>query len=197
MLHPKGDVYYMALRITQTYGQIGIDTYRSWMDIKQTPPKAYIEQGSPELSIEGELPKVHIDQTQCFAESGLKPALQFASDYYKEGLEAGLEAMSRIAEEGTRLRAIEKGGNPIAEIAYGKFLINDQVTMVQMPKSRPEIQWDMGYLRIDWKPNPAKIEWETHTTPQINATRHRVDIYMKQWSDIKIEYIGKNIDSKI
>ncbi|NLY60104.1 MAG: hypothetical protein GX054_01145, partial [Clostridiales bacterium] len=56
----------MALRITQVFGQIGIDTYRSWMDIRQTPPKAHIEQRKPELSIEGKLPKVYIDQTQCF-----------------------------------------------------------------------------------------------------------------------------------
>ncbi len=187
----------MALRITQTYGQIGIDTYRSWMDIKQTPPKAHIEQKLPELSIERKLPKVYIDQTQCFAESGLKPALQLAMDFNKEGLQAAFEGIGRIAEEGTRLRAIEKGGNPIAQIAYEKSVRNYQPVMVQMPKSRPDIRWDMGYLHINWKPNPAKIEWETYTTAQINATKHRVDIYMKQWPDIKIEYIGNNIDSSI
>lgn len=197
MVHSKGDANYMALRITQTHGQIGIQTYRSWMDIRQTPPKAHIEQRPPELYIERKLPEVHIDQTQCFAESGLKPVLQLASDFYKEGLQAGFEAIGRIAEEGTRLRSIEKGGNPIAEIAYEKSLRNDQVTMVQMPKSRPKIEWDMGYLRIDWKPNPAKIEWETYTTAQINATKHKVEIYMRQWPDIKIEYIGNNIDSRI
>lgn len=167
------------------------------MDIRQTPPKAHIEQRPPELYIERKLPEVHIDQTQCFAESGLKPVLQLASDFYKEGLQAGFEAIGRIAEEGTRLRSIEKGGNPIAEIAYEKSLRNDQVTMVQMPKSRPKIEWDMGYLRIDWRPNPAKIEWETYTTAQINATKHKVEIYMRQWPDIKIEYIGNNIDSRI
>ena len=187
----------MALQISQTYGQIGIDTYRSWMDIKQTPPKAYIEQKPPELSIDRKLPKVHIDQTQCFAESGLKPALQLARDFYDDSLQAAFEAIGRIAEEGTRLAAIDKGGNPIAEIAYEKSQRNDRVTMVQMPKSKPDIQWDMGYLNISWKPNPAKIEWETYTTAQINASKHRVEIYMKQWPDIKIEYVGNNVDHMI
>ncbi|MFY9277978.1 MAG: DUF6470 family protein [Caldicoprobacterales bacterium] len=187
----------MALRITQVFGQIGIDTYRSWMDIRQTPPKAHIEQRKPELSIEGKLPKVYIDQTQCFTESGLKPPLQLAMDFNMEGKKAAFEAIGRIAQEGTRLRSIEKGGNPIAEIAYEKSQRDYEITMVQMPKSRPDIEWDLGYLKIDWKPNPAKIEWETYTTAQINATKHRVDIYMKQWPDIKIEYIGNNIDSSI
>src|SRR5690554_4599512 len=110
----------MALRISQTYGQIGIDSYRSWMDIRQTPPKAHIEQRPPELSIDRKLPKVHIDQTQCFAESGLKPALQLARDFNKEGLQVAFEAIGRIAQEGSRLAAIEKGGNPIPEIAGEK-----------------------------------------------------------------------------
>ena len=187
----------MDLRITQTYGQIGIETYRSHIEIKQNPPKAHIEQRPPELTIDRKPPKVYIDQTQCFAESGLKPALQLASDFYREGLQAVLEGIGRVAEEGTRLRSIEKGGNPIADIAYEKSQRNYRLEMVQMPKSKPDIQWDMGHLNIDWKPNPARIEWDIHTRALITANRHRVDIYMRQWPDIKIEYVGNNVDSRI
>lgn len=187
----------MTLRITQTYGQIGIDTSKSKIEIRQSLPKAYIEQKPPELTIDQKLPKVHIDQTQCFAESGLKPALQLSSDFYKEGLQAVLEGIGRVAEEGTRLAAIEKGGNPIADIAYERLQRNYEAVMVQMPKSRPDIEWDMGYLDINFKPNPPKINWETQTMAEISASRHRVDIYMKQWPDIKIEYVGNNIDSTI
>ena len=187
----------MDLRITQTYGQIGIDTYRSHMEIEQTPPKANIEQRPPELTIDKKLPKVYIDQAQCFAESGLKPALQLADDFYKEGLQAVFEGIGRMAEEGTRLAAIEKGGNPIADMAYEKLQRNYHLEMVQMPKSRPNIEWDMGHVDIKWQPNPAKIEWDIHTKADITATRHRVDIYMKEWPDIKIEYVGNNVDSII
>ena len=42
-----------------------------------------------------------------------------------------------------------------------------------MPKSKPDIQWDMGHLNIDWKPNPARIEWDIHTRALITANRHR------------------------
>lgn len=167
------------------------------MNIRQTPPKAYIKQRPPELYIDRKLPRVKIDQTQCFAESGLKPALQIAKDFYDDSLQVAYEAIGRIAEEGTRLAAIDKGGNPIAEIAYEKFQRNDQVTMVQMPKSKPDIRWDMGYLNISWKPNPAKIDWETYTMAEINASKHKVDIYIKQWPDIKVKYIGNNVDSII
>lgn len=187
----------MGLQIRQTYGQIGIDTYRSWMDIKQTPPKANIEQRPPELTIDSQLPKVHIDQTQCFAESGLKTSLQLAHDFYAEGMQVALEAIGRISEEGTRLVSIENGGNPIADMAYESTIKQYEVGMVQMPRSKPDIQWDMGYLNISFRPNPAKIEWETHTKAEINASHHKVDIYMKQWPDINIQYIGDKIDKTI
>ncbi len=187
----------MALEIRQTYGQIGIETQRAWMNIRQIPPKAHIEQRPPEVIIDQKLPKVHIDQTQCFAESGLKPVLQLAREFYQEGLKAALEATGRIAEEGTRLLRIEDGGNPIADIAYERAYREYQFNMVQMPKSRPKIEWDMGYLNINWKINPAKIEWETYTTASFDVIPHKVDIYMKQWPDIEIRYVGNNMDQKV
>ena len=54
----------MALRISQTYGQIGID---SWvlMDIRQTPPKAHIEQRPPELSIDETARYISLDPMLC------------------------------------------------------------------------------------------------------------------------------------
>lgn len=187
----------MALEIRQTYGQIGIETQRAWMNIRQIPPKAHIEQRPPEVIIDQKLPKVHIDQTQCFAESGLKPVLQLAREFYQEGLKAALEATGRIAEEGTRLLRIEDGGNPIADIAYERAYREYQFNMVQMPKSRPKIEWDMGYLNINWKINPAKIEWETYTTASFDVIPHKVDIYMKEWPDIEIRYVGNNMDQKV
>jgi len=187
----------MALQIRQTYGQIGIETQRAWMDIRQIPPKAYIEQRPPEVIIDRKLPKVYIDQTQCFAESGLKPVLQLAREFYQNGLKAALEATGRIAEEGTRLVRIEDGGNPIADIAYEKGYREYQLTMVQMPKSRPKIEWDPGYVNIHWKLNPARIEWEVHTMAEIDVIPHKVDIYMRQWPDIEIRYVGENVDQRI
>lgn len=187
----------MALEIRQIYGQIGIKTQRAWLDIRQIPPKSHIEQRPPEAIIDRKLPKVHIDQTQCFAESGLKPILQLAKEFYQEGMEAALEATGRIAEEGTRLLRIEDRGNPIADIAYERAYRQYQYNMVQMPKSRPNIEWDMGYLNIDWKINPAKIEWEIHTNAINDVIPHKVDIYMKQWPDIEIRYVGNNVDQKI
>lgn len=187
----------MALEIRQTYGQIGIRSQRAWMDIRQLPPKAHIIQKPPELDIDQKLPQVHIDQTQCFAESGLKPVLQLAHEFYQEGLEAALEAIGRIAEEGTRMMRIEDGGNPIPDIAYENAYKEYEFNMVQMPKSRPKIEWDMGYVNINWKMNAAKIDWETYTRAQIDLYPHKVDIYMKRWPHIEIRYVGNNVDQRV
>jgi len=187
----------MALQIRQTFGQIGIETQRAWMSIKQPAPKPHIEQKPPEVIIRRKLPKVYIDQTQCFAESGLKPPLQLARDFNQEGLKAIYEAIGRIAEEGTRMVRIEDEGNPIVDIAYEKAYKEYRFNMVQMPKSRSKIEWDIGYTKIDWEINPAKIEWELYTRAQIDLYPHKVNIYLKQWPHIEIRYVGENVDLSI
>lgn len=187
----------MNLRITQVYGRIGIRQYPAKMDIEQLPPRADIRQSKADLEIENKHAKINIDQSQCFAESGLKPALTLAHDFYDEGLEAGIEAIGNIVEEANALMEIEKGGNPIADIALSKLESEGELNIVMMPKSRPKIWVDEGRADINWRPNPAKIDWQVHTKANIEATRHKVDIYMDVWPDIKIEYVGDNVDREI
>ena len=187
----------MDLRITQVYGRIGIRQYPAKMDIEQPPPRADIRQRRATLEVNTKHAKINIDQSQCFAEAGLKPALTLAHDFYDEGLEAGIEAIGNIVEEANALMEIEKGGNAIADIASSKLESEGELNIVMMPKSRPKIWVDEGRADINWRPNPADIEWHVHTKANIEATRHKVDIYMERWPDIKVEYVGKNLNKTI
>lgn len=187
----------MDLRITQVYGRIGIRQYPARMDIQQPPPRADIRQPKAGLEITTRHAKVNIDQSQCFAESGLKSALTFANDFYDESLQVGLEAIGNIVDEANAIMEIENGGNPIADIAVTKLESEGELNIVMMPRSRPRIWIDEGYAHIAWQPRPAEIKWDLHTKAKIEASRHRVDIYMDVWPDIKIEYLGANLDREI
>ncbi|NMA96037.1 MAG: hypothetical protein GX974_08355 [Clostridiales bacterium] len=187
----------MDLRITQIHGRIGIDQYPSQLHIKQPKPMADIRQRQADITIRTTQPKVHVDQTQCYIESGLKPILMLNKDYYSESLRAGIEAIGNIAMEANALMDIEKGGNPIAEIALTKLESKGELNIVMMPRSRPKIWTDLGKVDIDISPNPADIKWNIHTRASIEATRHKVDIYMDVWPDINIDYIGKTFDREV
>ncbi|WP_129723364.1 DUF6470 family protein [Xylanivirga thermophila] len=188
----------MDIRITQVYGQIGIRTQRAWMDIRQEPPRADISQPKADMDIRVKQPKIHIDQTQCFAEKGLKPALQLAHDYYDECYESGVEAIGDIAEAGDRMMRIEEGRDPIVDLAFeSMFKYEGDLNLVCAPTSRPKIELEEGETNIRITPRPADIQWYVHTTADIKATRHKVDIYMERWPDIKVEYVGKKLNKTI
>ncbi len=187
-----------SIRITQTLGRIGIRQYPANMDIEQPPPTADIRQPRADMNIVSILPKVYIDQSECFAEVGLKTVLRLANDFYDESLEAGLDAIGKMVEEGERLMGIENGGDPIVEIAE-ETMYEDmwEINVDCAPKSRPKIDVREGRADIDITPVPPKIGWKVNPKAKINATRHKVDIYMDVWPDIKFEYVGKNIDREI
>lgn len=187
-----------SIRITQTYGRIGIRQYPAKINIEQNLPNADIMQHKAELKIENILPKVYIDQSECFAELGIKTALRLTKDFYDESLRAGLESISKIAQEGERLMRIEDGGDPIIEIAEESMYEElCEINVDIAPKSRPQIEVREGKAEIEVKPMPPIINWAVYPKANIDATRHKVDIYMEVWPDIKFEYVGNNIDREI
>lgn len=187
----------MDIRVSQTHGQIGIYTSLGKMSIESPKSKVSIEQARTDLQIDSEMSKVEIDQTECFAESGKKTVFRLANDFCKESVEKGLENIGKVAEEGRRLMEIENGGNAIARIAYENSFNEHEYGMVPMPKSRPKISWTKGYVDIRWRQKPLRIEWDVSNKVNINVTRSNVEIYMRQYPDIKIEYIGNIVDRQI
>lgn len=188
----------MALRINTTNAILNYDISKATLSIKQ--PQAQIEGETklPKVIINKTLPKITIDQTQPFNESGLKTISAFSAEavnYAKSMMES---SKARIAGQGDELTNIHLDGNPIADQAlynafdqfYGEF------GMVTMPKSKPNIQVQEGTLdirlesgSIDKNVKPRK--------PEIEYNKGGVRYYLKQKNSISIKYIGENIDYKL
>lgn len=186
----------MDLRITQSYARIGIISHPARMTLKQPKPVLSIESPAAEMDIDTQLPKVHIDQSRCFAESGLKSPFELTREMALDGMEAALLGIGRIAREGDRMMAIENGENVIADIAWQSLFSEGELTTVTMPVSRPEITVSGG-VQIHFKPRPPRIQWETHSRAVVEATFPRVEFYLLQKPGIQIEYVGKNFDRRI
>ena len=129
--------------------------------------------------------RLRIDQTECFASSGLKPPLRMAGDFYKSALAAGLEAISSITQEGLRFLRIEQGGNPIREIARTRGVRIKQPRMVTMPLVRPSITFEPGELNMEWTPHSVDTSWEV-IEGQAEFIPHQVTITMDPYPSIEI-----------
>lgn len=177
----------MPFQIKSTPGLIGINTISAKLSIRQPRGRQEISQPKAELYIERELPRVIIDQYQCFAEAGLKNPTDFAKDNGQWSYKCFLEAIARYNEEGDMLAQIEKGSNPFPVIAENRAFPRYDFNIDFIPRSRPKIDVT-GYLNMRWKINKPLINYEVRK-PIVDYERGKVEIFMRQWPSLEIKYI--------
>ena len=188
----------MAMEIRTTNALIGVNRTPAKLDIKQ--PQAEVDRKitHAQVNVELSLPKIQIDQTQAFAESGLKKPLDLTAEiaqYSKSKME---ESTGRIAEQGDALTDIHTGADVIADQAlynaYDQF--STEYNMVTMPRSRPEITVIEGDLDIKVKEGTIDEQTEIRR-PEINNKAGKVEVYLKQRNSISMKYVGDSFDMKL
>lgn len=183
----------MDIRINQTWARIGHWTENAKQTIEQPKADLSIEQISGRFDIKTELPKVLIDQTECFAEVGLKGPLRLIYDQGQRAQQIALEAIGQIASEGDQMMMSQAGGKVIADISFTKFVPAPfDWNIAFLPQSRPKIEVT-GSQNIQFEKGGAKIEAKANA-PIIEATTGRVNYEMLQHSSISFEYVGKKLD---
>jgi len=156
-----------------------------------------MERRDARLEIRREPVQVLIDQFQCFSEAGRKSVFELGREYARLGREAALKAIGRIAEEGRRMAAIERKENVIPQLARERTTRDAAFNIAFIPTSRPEIQVTGGTMDMKYIPGSLQMDWEIHTTAEFDATLHKVEIYMRQWPELHIEVVGKNVDRQV
>ncbi|KHO61016.1 hypothetical protein THYS13_25920 [Thermoanaerobacter sp. YS13] len=185
----------MSIVIHQTFGRIGIDTTPAQISIQSPKVDLEIKQIPAKMEIDQKLPEVHIDQYQCFYEAGLKNIFDLVHDEAQWSKQIALEAIGKIAEDGDTLASIENHQNAIVKLSEEALIQDIDFNIDLMPKSRPQI-WFEGYLNINWQLGGVEIKAIPHK-PQIYVTPAHVNIHMKQYPSIKIQYVGNNVDRRI
>lgn len=185
----------MELRINHSWPQLGMET---------TPPQQLIEQPRAQLettttpvqgSVEGEAFRLEIDQSACFAETGLKNIFDLIKDYAQEGRGALLEGIGRRAAEGTQLAAIDKGRRLEDIIAEKTLPRMADSTIAFIPQSRPQINFTGGKTyKLEAGETNTKI---TPARPIHEYTPGSVSIYLKQMPELQIDWVPGKLDQRV
>ena len=96
------------------------------------------------VNIRTEHSKIKIDQTKCFESIGIKSARVIAKESAQKSYNSALQYIRKVAQDGDRLASVEKGGNPIAEIAKRDSIEYKDYNVGIIPKVRPEISVEGG-----------------------------------------------------
>lgn len=188
----------MRLEMRSQFAYIGIQTQNASRTLEQPKADIDIKTEQPRVHIESTLPRVQIDQSQCFSESGLKGILELASENAKNAVAIMNQSTGRIAEEGNQLADIASGVDRVAENAdynaFGQFA--KEFGMVTMPRSRPKIHVIEG--KNDIRVTGGTVDINVSVNKVLtNYTPGKVDISLRQRNSLEITVVGDKLDIKV
>lgn len=183
----------MDLRITQRFGQLGINYIKPQMELVTKQADMQITQIPAVIDISIAYPQVNIDMSEVRADIGYKDILPFAKEHANEGQATVLSRIERIAAEGNTLaRSAGKGREIIGQIAWNNWFDNYEISVDVVPHTPPRI-WFTGGTYFDVKPGKVDIDAQINF-PEIEGVPGRAEIYLAQEPMIKVEAVGKYID---
>jgi hypothetical protein len=177
------------IRLQSTNAQINIQSQKGQLEIQQPHAELSIQQPLAEMQIDRTPSRLTIDQTKAREDVDLKSISRRIEEAAQLGRQDWLQGIARRTQEGEELMKIENGGNPIAEIAKRKrFLPEHEFGLGWIPsEGSVKINYDQAKVDIQWQVNKPIINSQINK-PIINYTPGNVDINMKQYQSLKIDF---------
>ena len=184
----------MRLVIDAQSAKIGVNIYNASVNRQSAEAKLGIDTELTQVNIDSTMPKVRIDQSRCFSESGLKTMAELTAENASKGVSKMYQSMARIVSQGNQLAQI--GSNPIASQA--KYNAYDQFEhsfgMVTMPRSRPNITLIEGQMEIGVT-GDVNLDYQAGSMDsQYNPGK--VDVYLAQKNFMKTRFEKTALDVK-
>ena len=172
------------LTIDQQLAEIGLKVSHAKMRIDIPRMQMKITTELPQMEIEWKAPSFKVNRKKINNESGLKAPLEISREYRDKGLAAALKSAKTAGEEGDFLGDLRIRGSRMAKLSRSKTMASatrkKQLELELMPKSSPEVEWDKGYMRINWSKHSIVIDWDGDYMPQLTIDpKYAVEIFMR------------------
>lgn len=191
----------MAMEIRTSPAIINYETINARLEFQSETARLEFRQQHAKINIHTELPRVLIDQYECFASAGLKNMTDLTREIAERAKQHVLEYIGKTAGDGTRLAAIERRGNPIRDIVLRDAYPIHEFGLDFIPKARPKIDVT-GSQKFELEGSSEgymDFVQETYTPAILNLNYFpgKVEYSMKQYASIQIQYTGNNVDTAI
>lgn len=182
----------MSLRIDHTYGRIGVEVQNSKLEIKNIQAKLERQQTHVQVEIKSDLPRVWIDQHECWATAGLKNNAEILQEAAANAHQQALAYTAQKAQEGDMLANTPYNKGAIASIARSNSYHENIYDIDLIPKARPSIEVTGG-VNINFREAQINTDF-IEGKAEISATNPYIRFYEEQKANLEISYIGENID---
>ncbi|OEF97708.1 DUF6470 family protein [Desulfuribacillus alkaliarsenatis] len=179
------------IQINHQNARIGLENNFAQISIRQSHADMRISQPHADLSMSTRHAQIYIDQRQAWDEVELKHIFTKITEYAQKGRQAALQAASRAAQEGDRMREIHISSNPFVEFAK-----RDQG---QIPNTGIKFIPSYGSVKISYQPMETDIQAQARDVqvdvninkPQIQFNPGQSRAYLAQKNQIHFNVIGE------
>lgn len=184
----------MTIRISQTYGQIGMESEHAQLRMQHSDARIELKQQHAKLRMETTPAKLTIDQRAAFSSVGLKGIADFADEYVQLGRQQAAKYIDRMVEDGKALSAPLAGTRVFARLAEKSMAKDVQLTIRSLPSPGAKIDHTPAKVHIEWEGNAADPVEETYIPAklQFDNIPSKLSIYLKQHPSISI-----TVDSQV
>lgn len=180
----------LQLQVNHTWPQIGVNRTPARLEVQNPGYTLDMSVTQAKLKVESTLPKISIDQSQCFAEAGLKGNADLAAEMVNLSRSAMISSIGRIVDQGNEMANLPNAVNAISDQAYYNAFeqFDKEFNMDTIPKSRPKIEVTLGQLDI--KVTEGQVT--NNTVPKavnMQYVKGAIEIYLKQRGSLELNFV--------
>ena len=195
------------IRIDQQTAQIGVRGGPASMQMSQPNGQIRIQQSTPELSIDTQIPTFRGNRQRVNNESGLRDPLTLARNFRDKGKQAALRAAATYKNEGNFIATPGiPGDKSIPMMVKNKmrqFFQKQDYNVGLMPSSIPSLDWNRGHINVNFSKHSISIDRTGGAmSPQITANiNFPVDVFLTRQPYVRVSVehvtIGRHIDRTV
>ena len=146
----------MSIRISHVWPKIGIQTQKAKLNLKNNGKTDHIiSHTNPQIEINSTNAKVHIDQSQCFADAGLKNIEAFATENVQLAQKNVMEYIQKKVQLGDNCaKTYNKEARPILDSIRNEMSKTIDYNIGLMQNMR---QWLLLRRKLDIQVNEGKL----------------------------------------
>jgi len=190
----------MGLEISRIPARLNIETTPSRLSIQTSNARLELKHKEAKIEIRTELPRVIIDQYECFASMGLMDPVDLTRQEAKRAMQQALTYASKVSGDGDSMAAIENP-DPLPDIVERDAYPEHEFGIDYIPKVRPKITVTGG-VQIHAQPDAEGVNNGVQGTfvpadISFSYTPAQVKISMAQYPSISMRYTGSRFDKSV
>ncbi len=184
-----------ALSIQTSRPYLDITTTRARIDITNKIRRFSAKRTPPQMKIERQAASYKVDWSQVWARSRRNTSVnmkKYNAQAVRQRTEQPMAQVQRHANSANAnvMYTENYRGSSTASLTQPSLQdIMDsgmELNLASLADSKPNVQFDPGYMKVEWTSGELQIEWDDDFMPEITVTPHSVEIRLAGHKEVKI-----------